>query len=98
MKYCLLLLLPLLCTLPASGAERDIFAANQALGRGVNFGNALEAPNEGDWGVKIEDEFFAKIKAAGFDHVRVPTKWSAHASKDSPYTIDRKFFERIDRI
>jgi len=26
--------------------------------RGINIGNALEAPNEGDWGVYIRDEFF----------------------------------------
>jgi endoglucanase len=76
----------------------DIFAACKALGRGVNLGNALEAPKEGDWGVKIQEDFFPKIKAAGFSHVRVPTKWSAHAAKDAPYTIEPAFFERVDWV
>src|SRR3954462_10448135 len=88
----------LFCATSLAAAEADIFAANKALGRGVNFGNALEAPNEGEWGMKLEADFFAKIKAAGFDHVRVPTKWSAHAAKESPYAIDARFFERIDWV
>jgi aryl-phospho-beta-D-glucosidase BglC (GH1 family)/S-formylglutathione hydrolase FrmB len=76
----------------------DIFVANQALGRGINFGNALEAPREGEWGMRIEAEYFRIIKEAGFDSVRVPVKWSAHAQEQAPYTINAKFFERIDWV
>ncbi|MDX1945651.1 MAG: glycoside hydrolase family 5 protein [Pirellulaceae bacterium] len=79
-------------------AEPDIFAANKALGRGVNLGNALEAPKEGDWGIKLEESFFPQIKGAGFSHVRLPTKWSAHAGTDAPYTIEQAFFERVDWV
>jgi endoglucanase len=88
----------LACAVPLIAAEPSAFEACQALGRGVNLGNALEAPQEGDWGVTIQAEYFAKIKAAGFDHVRVPTKWSAHASKREPYPIEPAFFERIDWV
>lgn len=77
---------------------RSAFEANMALGRGINFGNALEAPREGEWGVKLGADYFAKVKEAGFDHVRVPVKWSAHAQRDAPYTIDPTFFERIDWV
>lgn len=80
----------------ASG--QDAFAANRALGRGVNLGNALEAPKEGEWGMKIEAEFFPKIKEAGFQHVRLPVKWTSHAAQEAPYTIDPEFFARIDEI
>ncbi|MEO0294173.1 MAG: glycoside hydrolase family 5 protein [candidate division WOR-3 bacterium] len=66
--------------------------------RGINIGNALEAPNEGDWGVTIKEEYFTLIKNKGFDFVRIPIRWSAHAEVDSPYTIDSKFFERIDWV
>lgn len=76
----------------------DAFAACKALGRGVNLGNALEAPKEGDWGVKLEASFFPQIKKAGFQHVRVPTKWSAHAAAEAPYTIEAAFFARIDWV
>jgi endoglucanase len=98
-----LLLLPaLLLTLaPAPSADppkTDVFAANKALGRGVNLGNALEAPKEGDWGLTLEAGYFQLIKDAGFQTVRVPVKWSAHAAADAPYAIDPKFFARVDWV
>jgi len=93
-----LLAINLLTAVSLAAAEPNIAAANKALGRGVNFGNALEAPREGDWGMKLEAEFFGKIKQAGFNHVRVPIKWSAHAGQQSPYRIDPAFFERIDWV
>jgi endoglucanase len=74
----------------------DAHAANKKLGRGVNLGNALEAPKEGEWGVSLKAEYFKAIADAGFHTVRLPVKWSAHARADPPYTIDPKFFERID--
>jgi endoglucanase len=66
------------------------------LGRGINLGNALEAPHEGDWGVTLKAEYFSKIKAAGFQNVRIPVRWSAHAAREAPYTIEPKFFARVD--
>ena len=66
------------------------------LGRGINLGNALEAPKEGEWGVTLKAEYFAAIKKAGFATVRLPVRWSAHAGKEAPYTIDPKLAERVD--
>lgn len=83
---------------PSADARPDVAAANKVLGRGMNLGNALEAPTEGAWGMKIEPEFFKEIKAAGFDTVRVPVKWSAHAADEAPYAIDPDFFRRIDEV
>src|SRR6266404_2654247 len=74
----------------------DIYTANRRLGRGINIGNALEAPQEGAWGVTLKAEYFQAIKKAGFDTVRLPIKWSAHAGADAPYMIDPKFAERVD--
>jgi endoglucanase len=76
----------------------DIFAANKALGRGVNFGNALEAPRGQNWGITIKDEYFSTIKKAGFDHVRLPVRWNDYAEKESPYTIEADFFAKIDHL
>ena len=46
--------------------------------RGVNLGNALDAPNEGDWGYRIEAAHLRAIGAAGFDGVRLPVHWDTH--------------------
>ncbi|MEM1557576.1 MAG: glycoside hydrolase family 5 protein [Thermoproteota archaeon] len=66
--------------------------------RGINIGNALEAPSEGAWGVYIRDEYFSIIKSAGFDTVRIPIRWSAYAKRTQPYTIAGSFFKRIDHV
>jgi len=74
----------------------DIFELNQRIGRGINLGNALEAPNEGDWGVTLDYTYFKIIRDAGFNSIRLPVRWSAHAAADSPYTIDPIFKLRVD--
>lgn len=67
-----------------------------AFGRGINLGNALEAPREGEWGVVLKEQYFRIIKDAGFEHVRIPVRWSAHAEQAPPYRIDEKFAARVE--
>ncbi len=69
---------------------------NSSIGRGVNLGNALDAPSEGAWGVVLQASYFKEIASAGFNSVRLPVRWSAHALVDSPYTIDASFISRVD--
>jgi endoglucanase len=66
--------------------------------KGINLGNRLEAPNEGDWGGVIRAEDFAFIAKRGFDHVRVPVRFSGHALAEAPYTIDAAFLARVDAV
>lgn len=66
--------------------------------RGVNLGNALEAPNEGDWGYRIEADHLAAIADAGFDGIRLPVRWDAHAATSPPYGIDPAFFTRVTEV
>jgi endoglucanase len=77
-------------------AKPDPFKMNKLLGRGINLGNALDAPSEGEWGVILKEGYFDIIKQAGFDSVRLPVRWSAHAMEKSPYTIDPNFMKRVD--
>ncbi|MCG2588118.1 glycoside hydrolase family 5 protein [Rhodohalobacter sulfatireducens] len=76
----------------------DPFVVNRSLGAGVNLGNALEAPNEGDWGMIIREEYLQYIADAGFQSVRIPIRWNAHADKEPPYEINDSFFQRVDKI
>jgi endoglucanase len=70
--------------------------ANKRLTRTVNFGNALEAPKEGEWGLTLEERYFELIKKAGFTAIRLPVKFSAHALEATPFTLDETFMKRID--
>lgn len=79
-------------------AQLDVRKQSKQLGRGVNLGNALEAPVEGQWGVTLEESYFKTIKDAGFETVRVPIKWSGHADANAPYAIEAAFFDRIDWV
>jgi endoglucanase len=92
-------------TLPAGnlpGASAEARTAAAALGGGVNFGNMLEAPAEGAWGLKVEDEFIQLVGAGaspGYAQaVRLPVRWSNHASADAAAAIDAAFMTRVEGI
>jgi endoglucanase len=80
----------------------DPYTQALALGKGVNFGNLLDAyPNEGSWtnGLVIEESQFDLAKSAGFDSIRIPIRFSNHASFSGPdYTIDKSFMKRVDQV
>jgi endoglucanase len=67
------------------------------LGRGINMGDMLESPKEGDWGLRLEPRFIDLV-ALDFNNVRVPVRWSNHASPDESAKIDPLFANRIDGI
>lgn len=90
MKRTLLLVMMLVISFTSLGES--------GLKRGMNLGNALEAPEEGTWGYIIEEEDLKKIKDAGFDYVRVPIKWAAHTSSKAPYQIDKAFMKRVTEV
>ena len=81
---------------PNATSVPDPFKLNQLLGRGVNLGNAFDAPTEGEWGVVLQEEYFQVVKDAGFSSVRLPVRWSAHAMTTPPYTINPDFMKRIE--
>jgi len=78
-----------------SFAQTPAFEMNRRLGMGMNLGNTFEAPSLGEWNTDIYYSYFVEIKAKGFSSVRIPAKWSAHADKDAPYTIQTYFMDTI---
>jgi len=74
------------------------FVRNRSIGRGMNFGNALEAPKEGEWGLTIQESHIQAVADAGFDSVRLPICWPAHVSGTSSGLIDARFLRRVDTI
>ncbi len=101
-----LYLLSFLFLLVISCGEKEInttdrlkaFSRNILIGTGINLGNALEAPEEGEWGLYIEERFIDSIKQAGFNSVRIPICWSCHTDSRYPYAIDELFLSRVDEV
>ncbi|HEV8245996.1 MAG TPA: hypothetical protein VGP93_09520, partial [Polyangiaceae bacterium] len=56
--------------------------------RGINLGDRLDAPKEGDWGPVLHETDFGFVAAAGFDHIRLPVRFNAHAAASAPFTLD----------
>jgi endoglucanase len=66
------------------------------LKRGINAGNALDAPSEGAWGPALDEAYFDYVTAAGFDHVRLPARFSAHSARTPPFAVEASFLARVD--
>src|SRR3569832_671008 len=79
-----------------ASVTRDTCATARALGRGINMGNMLDAPREGDWGVKLEPAYVATV-AGAFKTVRLPVRWSNHAARTADAAIDEAFAKRVDQ-
>ena len=88
----------MLCATPRAGAPGA--AGSQALpvGRCINMGDHLEPPTEGAWGRPIADDDFSIIARAGFATVRLPVRWSGHASTKPPFAIDPAFTKRVQHV
>ena len=82
----------------STGAAETTWAAARALGPGINYGNMLEAPREGDWGLRVDPAWAAVVADAGFRHVRLPVRWSNHASLDESAVIDPAFIARVQTV
>jgi len=72
--------------------------ATLKLGKCVNISNMLEAPREGEWGRAFKDSDIENIAAKGFTGIRLPARFSSHAKREAPYTIDASFLKRVRHI
>lgn len=92
---------PSLEAAPAPGASPAARQFAASLGRGVNFGNMLDAPTEGAWSLRVDDRYIALAGAQDggrIASVRLPVRWSNHAGTDAQARIDPAFMARVDDI
>ncbi len=73
-------------------------AVATALGRGINFGNMFEAPQEGEWNAQYDPSYVPLVRQAGFTHIRLPVRWSNHAAMTADATLDETFAESVDAV
>ncbi len=67
-----------------------------AMTRGINIGNALEAPLGERWAVTMDVALFDEIASAGFDTVRLPVRFSDYVGDAPSYTLDEDFMVELD--
>ncbi len=72
--------------------------ASPPIARCMNMGSALEAMFEGEWGYTVRREDLERIKAAGFDTIRLPVRWTAHAMEAPPYSLAPDMLARVQEI
>jgi aryl-phospho-beta-D-glucosidase BglC (GH1 family) len=68
------------------------------MGKGINLGNTLEAPNEGDWSAPAEEYYFHDFADAGFTCVRIPVRWTNHMLDSTPFTVDSAWMARVEEV
>ena len=75
-------------------------AAKMQTGLGINFGNTMESPNEGEWvNSKITESYVKYIKSLGFNSVRIPCGWVwTHLSDRSKAKIDPAWLARVKEV
>ncbi len=71
-----------------------VMADGLPVARCVNLDQALEAPNEGDWGYRITRSDIDWIAAQGFDTIRLPVRFDAHWNGQ----IAPSFLARVDAV
>jgi endoglucanase len=75
-------------------------AAKMRTGMGINIGNTMESPNEGDWqNSKITESYIKLLKAKGFNAIRLPCSWNwNHLSDRGKAKIDPVWLARVKEV
>ena len=88
----------------------DAYDIVKEMGVGTNLGNTLESCGtwidtsntsnyETAWGQPVTtQEMIDGMKAAGFDSIRIPVAWSNMMADDGTYTINEKYFNRVETV
>ncbi|MFD2034680.1 cellulase family glycosylhydrolase [Belliella marina] len=68
--------------------------------KGINFGNTMESPVEGEWqSSKLTESYVKFVKQIGFNAVRLPTNWVwTHLSDPDRMKIDPAWLARVKEV
>jgi len=98
MKFFTIIIVFLLLGITNVSGQIGPYAMVERMDRGINLGNTLSAPVEGNWAPEIYEQYFVDIKNAGFMNVRIPmdfygirttgttTQYSVAANTSNDYT------------
>ena len=72
-------------------------ACNNAANNGQN-GTEPSGGWDNCWSNAIRQEYFAVMKNAGFQSIRLPVRWNSRAADESPYAINPAFTARVKEV
>jgi aryl-phospho-beta-D-glucosidase BglC (GH1 family) len=68
------------------------------MSRGINIGNTMDAPIEGQWQAPIQEFYFDDYVDAGLTCVRIPIRWENHIASAMPFAIDSLWLNRVEQV
>ena len=83
----------LLSTSPAWAEARKL-----PIGACINIGNTLEIGKARNPYHPVTAADFKRIKAAGFQTVRIPVRWDDRSLSKPPYTVDPKWMDHVQSV
>ena len=97
-SLCLLSLIAQPVVAQAASADSGS-AGGLPVGTCINMGNALEPDFEGSWGgAPIKADDFTRIKAAGFQTVRIPVRWHNKSQSQAPFAVEGAWMDRVQQV
>jgi endoglucanase len=66
--------------------------------RGANCGNYLEVPPRQTWSVKHHTNDLIRMRAEGFDHVRIPVGWHHYTGPEPDFKLSNEVFSKVDLL
>ena len=58
------------------------------MGRGINLGNVLSSPTEGNWAYPVYEDYFVQLSEAGFTNVRIPVDFYGGSFLNPDYSLN----------
>ncbi|PKQ46629.1 cellulase family glycosylhydrolase [Confluentibacter flavum] len=83
----------------ATGMSSNAVELAAKMHMGINFGNTMVSPIEGEWNSKITLSYVQFLKQLGFNAVRLPVGWVwGHLSDPDKMKIDPVWLERVKEV
>jgi endoglucanase len=83
---------------PITRTDTPAHLALKRFRRGINLGNDLEAPKDNGWGIRHDVRDLNRIRAEGFDHVRIPVRWHEYTGPAPDFALDPSVLARVDSL
>jgi endoglucanase len=84
--------------LPIWSADSPAHVAARRFMRGANCGNYLEVPPKQTWSVPHSTNDLVRMRAEGFDHVRIPVGWHHYTGPAPEFKLSPDIFAKVDHL